>query len=59
MVGRQEEVGGKNFDWLLIKSLEKRFNKKIRSANDLKGLPDTCSIQTANISKNLSNKLSK
>ena len=50
---------GKNFDWLIIKFGKPGLIKKLEiDTHHFKGnYPDTCSIQTANISKNLSNKL--
>ena len=50
---------GKNFDWLIIKFGKPGSIKKLEiDTHHFKGnYPDTCSIQTANISKNLSNKL--
>ena len=48
---------GKNFDWLIIK-FENQVNKKLEiDTHHFKGnYPDSCSIQTASISKDLSNK---
>ena len=48
---------GKNFDWLIIKFGKPGLIKKLEiDTHHFKGnYPDTCSIQTANISKNLSN----
>jgi allantoicase len=50
---------GKNYDWLIIKFGKPGLIKKLEiDTHHFKGnYPDTCSIQTANISKNLSNKL--
>ena len=50
---------GKNFDWLIIKFGKSGLIKKLEiDTHHFKGnYPDTCSIQTANITKNLSNKL--
>ena len=50
---------GKNFDWLIIKFGKPGLIKRLEiDTHHFKGnYPDTCSIQTANISKNLSNKL--
>ena len=50
---------GKNFDWIIIKFGKPGLIKKLEiDTHHFKGnYPDTCSIQTANISKNLSNKL--
>ncbi len=50
---------GKNFDWLIIKFGKPGLIKKLEiDTHHFKGnYPDTCSIQTANISKNLSNRL--
>ena len=50
---------GKNFDWLIIKFGKPGLIKKLEiDTHHFKGnYPDTCSIQTANILKNLSNKL--
>ena len=50
---------GKNFDWLIIKFGKPGLIKKLEiDTHHFKGnYPDTCSIQTAIISKNLSNKL--
>ena len=49
---------GKNFDWLIIKFGKPGLIKKLEiDTHHFKGnYPDTCSIQTANITKNLSNK---
>ena len=49
---------GKNFDWLIIKFGKPGLIKKLEiDTHHFKGnYPDTCSIQTANIKKNLSNK---
>ena len=49
---------GKNFDWLIIKFGKPGLIKKLEiDTHHFKGnYPDTCSIQTASISKNLSNK---
>ena len=49
---------GKNFDWLIIKFGKPGLVKKLEiDTHHFKGnYPDTCSIQTANITKNLSNK---
>ena len=50
---------GKNFDWLIIKFGKPGLIKKLEiDTHHFKGnYPDTCSIQTANITKKLSNKL--
>jgi len=50
---------GKNFDWIIIKFGKPGLIKKLEiDTHHFKGnYPDTCSIQTANITKNLSNKL--
>ena len=50
---------GKNYDWLIIKFGKPGLIKKLEiDTHHFKGnYPDTCSIQTTNISKNLSNKL--
>ncbi len=50
---------GKNFDWLIIKFGKPGLIKKLEiDTHHFKGnYPDSCSIQTVNISKNLSNKL--
>jgi len=49
---------GKNFDWLIIKFGKPGLIKRLEiDTHHFKGnYPDTCSIQTANISKDLSNK---
>ena len=49
---------GKNFDWLIIKFGKPGLIKKLEiDTHHFKGnYPDSCSIQTASISKNLSNK---
>ncbi len=49
---------GKNFDWLIIKFGKPGLIKKLEiDTHHFKGnYPDTCSIQTANITKDLSNK---
>ena len=49
---------GKNFDWLIIKFGKQGLIKKLEiDTHHFKGnYPDSCSIQTASISKNLSNK---
>ena len=48
---------GKNFDWLIIKFGKSGLIKKLEiDTHHFKGnYPDTCSIQTTNISKNVSN----
>jgi allantoicase len=48
---------GKNFDWLIIKFGKSGLIKKLEiDTHHFKGnYPDTCSIQTANIVKNVSN----
>jgi len=48
---------GKNFDWLIIKFGKSGLIKKLEiDTHHFKGnYPDTCSIQTANIAKNVSN----
>ena len=48
---------GKNFDWLIIKFGKSGLIKKLEiDTHHFKGnYPDTCSIQTANISNNASN----
>ncbi len=50
---------GKNFDWLIIKFGKPGLIKKLEiDTHHFKGnYPDTCSIQTASITKNLSNKI--
>ena len=49
---------GKNFDWLIIKFGKPGLIKKLEiDTHHFRGnYPDSCSIQTASISKNLSNK---
>jgi allantoicase len=49
---------GKNFDWLIIKFGKPGLIKKLEvDTHHFKGnYPDSCSIQTANITKDLSNK---
>ena len=49
---------GKNFDWLIIKFGKPGLIKKLEiDTHHFKGnYPDTCTIQTANITKDLSNK---
>ncbi len=49
---------GKNFDWLIIKFGKPGLIKRLEiDTHHFKGnYPETCSIQTANISKDLSNK---
>ena len=48
---------GKNFDWLIIKFGKSGLIKKLEiDTHHFKGnYPDTCSIQTSNIAKNVSN----
>ncbi len=49
---------GKNFDWVIIKFGKPGMIRKLEiDTHHFKGnYPDTCSIQTANITKDLSNK---